>query len=322
MRIIILALITFSLISCLFKRNGGELVLSKNADIVLLNLCIDKFTSDKIIALKRYLGGNPRWEVLNEHGKLYAIRKEKQDGKYLTSLNGYYLNFEDSLGDYESRVIISFGQYYGFGNDESGITFTDSKDKQLSMIIEGKHDGSPGNTSYLIIKSANMNIEIYEQAKNERRNFTQRTIGELNDELSDVLKYEKEINENGIIPISTYYPFKVDSLYFDILDGMQPGIYVVQAGISVDKNGIVYTKAFNSNTNERLSADRITPRTTRRVGWSKSGRIIFHYESELTVYEGDLDHQYNARFEIWFKDEKGKEKKLLEKSKQISGWER
>ncbi len=322
MRIIILAFIIVSSISCGFKRNGGELVLSENADIVLLNLSIDKFTSDKIIALKRYLAGNPRWEVLNEHGKLYAIRKEKQDGKYLTSLNGYYSNFEDSLGDYESRVIISLGQYYGFGNDESGITFTDSKDKQLSMIIERQHDGSPGNSSYLIIKGSNMNIEIYEQAKNERRNFTQKTIGELNDELSNVLKYEKEINENGIIPISTYYPFKVDSLYFDILDGMQSGIYVVQAGIRIDKDGIIYTKVFNSSTNERLSANRITPRTTRRIGWSKSGRIIFYYESELTVYEGDWDHQYNARFEIWFKDENGKEKKLLEKSKQISGWER
>ncbi len=309
------------LISCSFKRDGGQLIQPKEATVFLQNLCINRFTSENVFLLKRYLSGNPRWEVLQENGKSFAIRKEKEEGKYVTSLNGFYSNFIDSAGLYETRVIISFGRYYGFGNDESGITFTDSKDKELPMKIEGEHDGSPGSSSYLIITSNNINIEIFEEGKTEKRHFTQKTIEEINKELLEVLKYEKEINETGIIPGSAYYPFKLDSSYFNIIDGIQPGIYIVKAGLNIDKNGIIYTKVFKSKTNERLSADRITPSTIREIGWSKKGQTIFQYESELTVYEGDWDHEYEARFEIWFKDKSGQEKKLVEKSRTINGWE-
>jgi hypothetical protein len=272
--------------------------------------------------LKRYFSGNPRWEVLQEGDKTYAIRKEKQDGKYITSLNGFYSNFEDTVGAFQTRVIVSFGKYYGFGNDESGITFTDSQDKTVGVTIEGDHSGTPGNSSYLIIKSKNINIEIFEQAKNIKRNFTQQTITELNKELSDVLKYEEELTDNGVIPVLDYYPFKLDSAYFHILDGMQPGIYVVKATVKPNRQGIVYTKVFDIITNQQLSADRITPRTTREIGWSKNGQTLFQYESELTVYEGDWDHQYKARFEIWFKDNNGQENKLAEQIRIINGWER
>jgi len=275
-----------------------------------------------VFLLKRYLSGNPRWEVLQENGKSFAIRKEKEEGRYVTSLGGFYSNFEDSLGSYETRVLISFGRYYGFGNDESGITFTDNKDKELPMIIESEHAGSPGSSSYLIIKGNIINIEIFEEAKIEKRHFTQRAIKEVNSELLEVLKYQKEINETGMIPGSLYYPFKLDSSYFNILDGVQPGIYIVQAGLNIDKDGIIYTKVFNSKTNERLSAERITPSTIREIGWSKKGQTIFQYESQLTVYEGDWDNEYEARFEIWYKGKNGKEKKLNEKSRMINGWER
>lgn len=331
MRIIILTLIIGTFFSCgsgQTNRNGptesynGKLSQPKDATILLQNLCFDQFTTDKAMLLKRYFSGNPRWEVLQERDKIYAIRKEKQEGKYLTSLNGFYSNFEDTVGAFQTRVIVSFGKYYGFGNDESGITFTDSQDKTVGVTIEGEHSGTPGNSSYLIIKSKNINIEIFEEAKNIKRNFTQETITALNKELSDVLKYEKELTDNGIIPVLDYYPLKLDSSYFHILDGMQPGIYVIQATVKTDRQGIVYTKVFDIKTNQQLSADRITPRTTREIGWSKNGQTLFQYESELTVYEGDWDHQYKARFEIWFKDNNGQEKKLAEQIRLINGWER
>lgn len=329
MRLFLLTLAISTLISCgSEKTNNSELTsgvepLTPNKPIILLHdLCIERFSSEKLTTLRRYFSGNAKWEVLQEEGKLYAIRKEKVDGKYLTSLNGFYSTFEDTVGTYQTRVIISFGHYYGFGNDESVITFTDSKDKEFSMIVQGEQDGSPGYSSNLIIKGKNINIEIFEQAKNIKRDFTQKTIGELNDELTDVLKYEKEIIENGVLPISSYYPYRLDSTYFDILDGMQPGIYIAEAGIRVDNEGVAYTKVFNNKTNARLSEDRITPKTIREIGWSKNGKAVFQYQSELTVYEGDWDHQYEARFEIWFKDKTGIEKKLAEKIRHINGWER
>ena len=71
-----------------------------------------------------------------------------------------------------------------------------------------------------------------------------------------------------------------------------------------------------------LSADRITPRTMREIGWSNDGKSIFPYESEVTVYEGDWSHKYRARFEIWFRPSEGSEIKLAEKERIINGWER
>ena len=103
---------------------------------------------------------------------------------------------------------------------------------------------------------------------------------------------------------------------------MQPGIYLVKAGLSLNTEGSVYVKAFNADTNEPLSADRITPRTMREIGWSKDGKSIFPYESEVTVYEGDWSHKYRARFEIWFRPSEGPEIKLAEKERIINGWER
>jgi hypothetical protein len=330
MRIIILICIVGTFISCGTKQSNsfelekfdGQLTQPKEAVILIENLCIDKFIGDKLVTLKRYFSGNHRWEVLQERGKVYAIRKERQDGKYLTTLNGFYSHFEDTSEIYQTRVIVSFGKYYGFGNNETGITFTDSKDKSLITTIESEHNGSPGNSSYLIIKGNNINIEIFEQARNLNRIFTHETIKELNAELNDVLKHEKEITDNGIMAATTYYPFKQDSTYFNIIDGIQPGIYIIQAGLKTDKEGFVYIRVFDSRTNKELSADRIMPRTTREIGWSTKGRTVFQYESELTVYEGDWEHQYEARFEIWFKSNNQQEKKLAEKSRIINGWER
>jgi hypothetical protein len=319
---IILSLIIFVFISCSFKTDGGELKQPKEADVSLQNLCIDQFTNENSLLLRRYLSGNPRWEVLEENGKSFAIRKEKENGKYVTALNGFYSNFDDSTGAYQTRVIISFGQYYGFGSDESSITFTDTKDKILPMIIESEHAGSPGSSSYLVIKGNVINVEIFEESKTENRDFTQKTIKEINGELLEVLKHQEEISETGIISGSLYYPFKLDSSFFNVLDGMQPGIYIVQAGLNIDKDGIIYTKVFDSKTNKRLSEDRITTSTIRKIGWDKKRKTIFQYESQLSVYEGDWDHEYEARFEIWFKDKNGNERKLTEKNRMINGWER
>jgi hypothetical protein len=301
---------------------NGELSQPAESEICLENLCINTFTEDNALTLKKYFEGNPRWEVLYERNKVYAIRKEKENGTYITSLNGFYSDFADTVGAYQTRVIVSFGQYYGFGNNEDCITFTDAQGKNLRLIIESEHSGTPGNSSCLIIKGKQINIEIYEQAKHLQRRFTSKTIEELNREFTDVLSYEKDIRRDGVMPVMAYYPFRPDSTYFNILDGMQPGIYIVQAGLQTDKEGDAYVKVFEIKSNEQLSADRIRPRTTRAIGWSANGKTVFQYESELTVYEGDWEHLYEARFEIWFNEKNGPEKKLAEKSRMINGWER
>lgn len=66
----------------------------------------------------------------------------------------------------------------------------------------------------------------------------------------------------------------------------------------------------------------MTPRSVRYLGWSDNGRILFSYGSEVTVYEGDWSFTYEARFELWHRSDNGVEKKLSEKDRMISEWQR
>ena len=55
----------------------------------------------------------------------------------------------------------------------------------------------------------------------------------------------------------------------------------------------------------------------------ESGTDRFSYQVEVTIYEGDWGVYYPARFELWFVPESGlPERKLLEDSFRIEGWQR
>lgn len=50
---------------------------------------------------------------------------------------------------------------------------------------------------------------------------------------------------------------------------------------------------------------------------------MFFSEASFTIYEGDWDKPYAARFEVWFVPDSGKpERKLMEKVFKIEGWQR
>jgi len=312
---------------------GGELTTPVEAEIKLdTHLVINRFNSTNIETLKRYIAGNSRWEIRKEQKYdgsknsydeiVYSIRREERNGKYETTLNGYYDDFGGNSDIYQTRVIISFGKPHGHGNDTTHVTYAYLGDKTIKTIIESEEPGVPGNSSYIILHGSCMNIEIYEQAKKLDRKFTIQTLYALDKELTMVLENLQQIEQTGFAPVPEFYPVGIDSNYINIEDGMQPGIYVVKAGLSLTEKGEVFVKVFKSKTNQRLSPGEISPRTTRTIGWSKDGSKVFLYESDLTVYEGDWDHTYKARFEIWFRSEKGSEKKLAEKERMINGWER
>jgi hypothetical protein len=75
-------------------------------------------------------------------------------------------------------------------------------------------------------------------------------------------------------------------------------------------------------TGEQLSEERMTPRSTRYLGWSEGGKTLLSYGSEVTVYEGDWRSAYEARFELWHRSNDGAEKKFAEKTRMINGWQR
>ena len=272
--------------------------------------------------LFRYLAGNSRWEIREKGNLKYAVRRELVDGHYQTTLNGFYSAFE---GDEvrQSRVILAFGSPYGFGRDRGNITRVVPGSKEVHLIVEGEHSGTPGNSSYVIIDGQGIFLEIYDQAPELERKFTKAAFAEVSAELKDVLGHIEEIRRTGVLPVADRYPGPISNkTSLLVKDGMQPGIYLLEAAINPATSGFAYTRAYNAETGERLSEERITERSTRYVGWSRDGKTFFPYNSEITVYEGDWDNTYEARFELWHRSETNTEIKMAEITRLINGWQR
>jgi hypothetical protein len=269
----------------------------------------------------RYLASNPRWEIREEGGLRYAVRLEKVDGKYETTLNGFY-NTDVGGSDRQTRVIVSFDRPYGFGHEHGNVTRAKAGTGDVAVIVEGPHAGTPGHSSYLIVEGSGLFLEIYDQAPDQERRFTKAATLEVCRELREVLEHRDEITATGrLLSDSPDAAADLARGHFEVNDGMQPGIYLLDAAVNATCPGYVYAKVFETTTGKPLSAGRITPRSKRFVGWSESGDRHFPYKAELTVYEGDWSTSYPARFELWHHADDGTERKLVETSRMIFGWQ-
>ena len=302
----------------------GKLVYPDEAHVDLSDVTITNFnTPENQSILQRYFAGNGRWEVRQERGLPYAVRLEKVDGEYQTSLNGYYSEHKEDGSVYQTRVLVSFKEPYGYGNLNDRITRSNAGDVDVELVVADSFPGKPGYTSYLIVDGGGIYIEIYDQAPQIERVFTQKAYNEVSNELSAVLENLDEIVAIGIMPLDEFYLGEFPTTpYFNVNDGMQRGIYLLDAAVNPTAPGILYVKVFNTKSGERLSADRVTPASTRLAAWSEGGVTYFPYQSEITIYEGDWSTEFEARFELWHKDEFGHETKLLETTRLVYGWQR
>lgn len=315
-------LLIFLLCGCdLLAGYGGKLSEPEEAHIDLSDETLSKFNDELSLILFRYLAGNPRWEIREERGLRYAVRLKQVNGKFKTTLNGYYSTHKDGAV-HQTRVLISFGREYRFGRDRGNITRTKTGEKDVPVIIEGEHAGTPGNSSYTIIAGDTIFLEIYDQAPKIARVFTQQVYKDVSSELKDVIEHRALIENSGILPVPERYPEPLpQKREFIIKDGMQPGIYLVTAAVGPSEPGSAFVKAFNVKTGAQLSQERMTPRSTRYLGWSEGGKTLFSYGSDVTVYEGDWSSTYEARFELWHRSNDGIEQKLVEKTRMINGWQ-
>ena len=302
----------------------GRLIHPSKAYVNLSDTAITNFNrpANQSILL-RYFAGNGRWEVRQERGILYAVRLENINGNYETSLNGYYSQYNEHGLISQTRVLVSFGKLYGFGNLDEQITRSDAGDNDVELVIADSFPGTPGYASYLIVDGGGIFIEIYDQTLQFERSFTQKTYNEVSNELSAVLEYLQDIEETGIMPLIDFYPGAFPKAsYFNVIDGIQPGIYLLNAAVNPTSAGVLYVKVFDVTSGAQLSEDRITPASTRLAAWSEDGITYFPYQTQITIYEGDWNTEYKARFELWHKDDSGHETKLNEATRLVNGWQR
>ena len=117
---------------------------------------------------------------------------------------------------------------------------------------------------------------------------------------------------------------------FQLYNSVQPGIYIYTICTKNIEKGYCYLKAFEVTHNDPLSVDRLKERSkieihnpTDSIAMFSMGQTQYNVDRDFTIYEGDWDKPYAARFEVWFVPaNSGQERKLVEKNFKIEGWMR
>ncbi len=87
------------------------------------------------------------------------------------------------------------------------------------------------------------------------------------------------------------------------------------------EKGEIFIKAYELTQNIMLSEWKLTNRTKNKITKLSNDFDLFY--GRTVIDEGTFEHYYPVRFELWFKsDSSGLEKKLIEKSYVIDGWDR
>jgi hypothetical protein len=133
--------------------------------------------------------------------------------------------------------------------------------------------------------------------------------------------FEATVESGGITVLKSIYEPKQPKFWVE--DGLSPGIYEVKAWVLAPQPGQAFLKVFDSKTNRLLSADRMAKPSTKSLAWhGAKSKALSPYDATVTIYEGDWDHQYEARFELWHRSAKGKEQRLISTTRMVNGWER
>jgi hypothetical protein len=157
---------------------------------------------------------------------------------------------------------------------------------------------------------------------------------ETPDTWSENLTIPKNIQIDNPVDLDHYAKFEgqrpdsisnriVEKTDFQLYNSFQSGLYEYDFWIGKIESGRIYLKAFEITHNEALSTDDL-PRTSSIQIYNPTDSIKkFSTGDDFTIYEGDWGDPYAARFEVWFKPDKGKnERKLFSKNYKIEGWMR
>jgi hypothetical protein len=294
-------------------------------------------TSSELPRFEAYLLADPRWQLVEDHrdGRR-AVRMERVDwtgfsadrdagvGPYKPSQNGYYSS-DDGL---QTRVTIYLGLKHGPDmavRASPSLTMTSPAAGPVDVAVV-QTAAQPGRwESWVAVKGACV-VEIFEQRPDVARTYTEAALREVDDVFRAALAGPAPAPGRGAPSMA-------------IEDGMQGGMYVITALANPGVPGRAYMRVFfeaadptkgsalvpdelHGREGAELSGGRIRDRTTMRIGHSTDPAELFHYRALLTVYEGDWDSAYMARFELWFAPDSGAaERVLVSERRTISGWQ-
>jgi len=265
-----------------------------------------------------YLEASPDWYVFLEDGNQFAYRRWSYNGEPRNSSHGYISDFGENLR-FQTRCLLcldrkQWSRYF--------VQHVREGNKPVKPTIS---EGNGLYESRVMVECDGVWVEIFEQSDNPERRITKTTVANLEKEFAEFLKNPKAAVDAARIKSHEWarrlagdekYPFR-------LIDGMQPGIYLVAYSLNPGEPGSVYLKAFEVTQGTPLSVDRLAARSRTRMTWSTNSSERFGAKAEFTIYEGDWGKPYAARFEVWFTPDSGKpDRKLAERIFKIEGWQR
>lgn len=270
--------------------------------------------------LHRFLASHPAWRVYVDAGKRLATRRWKVGNRWQWTLHGYYTRHnldpfnETGLPYFQTRGTLGLDGKPFFENADS----TRLKPEE-SAPLQLRTDGST-DTSQCVIESAPLAVEIFEQRDGQERRITKATLALWEKEFAALLADPRWEKARELLPtdaITSGEPF------LELRNSFQGGIYNVTIRANPGEPGRIFLQAFEVTKGIQLSERRLEDASGEWIGWSDNPDEQFLSNSVITIYEGDWEKYYAARFEVWFAPDSGAPpRKLLERVYKIEGWMR
>lgn len=265
-----------------------------------------------------YLEASTDWKVFIHRGNRFALRRWSYEGEPKDTLNGYISEFNHSP-PFQMRCLLCLDlkkwSWHSVQRFQEGSQLVYPSITRRNNMKE----------STVMIECGGVWIELFEQSTNLERRITKASITFLENEFSAFVKNPKAAITAARARSRSLASRLVDSSNhaFKLINGIQPGIYVVAYALNPGESGSVYLKAFEITKETPLSKKRLKTKSRTRMTWSSNPEEKFGGKAGFTIYEGDWGKPYAARFEVWFTPDSGKaDRKLAERVFKIEGWQR
>jgi len=271
--------------------------------------------------LRRYLASSPAWRVFERSGNRFATRRWKIGPQWRYNLHGYYTQSDfppdtkTKIPDFQLRLTLGLSgkPWAKAGKDTTWLNPGDR-----TQIAVSEENGMLA--SHCVIEGGSMLAEIFEQSGRPERRLTKAALDFLRAEFGPLAREPSREKIRRLLPAQSVIKGKP---WLEIRKTYQPGIYDCKIRVNPGEPGRIYLKAFEATTGTPLSVKEIQGKTNEWVGWSSDPKEKFLSTTRFTIYEGEPGDPYAARLEVWFvPDSGGPEKKLLQRTFKIQGWQR
>lgn len=271
-----------------------------------------------------YFTFSPAWRVHEERETRYATRRwQWQDSGWQSELHNSCL----TSGDFYPQTIPGFQICFVLQSSPETSWYTDpsiallSPDDRVDIATSSDASGAVGKySSDVVITMPRLAIRLLEQSPTPERVLSKTILAYLEQAIAPLVDAPTQstvrelLSEEGV---------RTGEPSIELWQGGQSGIYNATLWANPGEPGRVYLKAFEVTQGTPLSAEYLYDRSHEWLGWSDDPDELFLSNSRFTIYEGDWDDFYAARFEVWFEpDSGGSDRKLLERVFKIEGWQR